>query len=144
LWPKSNNQDATTVRDLRECESLLQAMTMKSEVPDVSFESSYLEAAVGVISGKWKVRIICLLFGGTKRFGELRRSLAGVHRGTLTYELRGLEADGIIRRTQYLTIPPTVEYTLTARGTALKPVFIALSRWNQASRRDPASQTENK
>jgi len=144
LWPKSNNQDATTVRDLRECESLLQAMTMKSEVPDVSFESSDLEAAVGVISGKWKVRIICLLFGGTKRFGELRRSLAGVHRGTLTYELRGLEADGIIRRTQYLTIPPTVEYTLTARGTALKPVFIALSRWNQASRRDPASQTENK
>lgn len=144
MWPKSNNQDATTVRDLRECESLLQAMTMKSEVPDVSFESSYLEAAVGVISGKWKVRIICLLFGGTKRFGELRRSLAGVHRGTLTYELRGLEADGIIRRTQYLTIPPTVEYTLTARGTALKPVFIALSRWNQASRRDPASQTENK
>jgi DNA-binding HxlR family transcriptional regulator len=119
-------------------------MTMKSEVPDVSFESSDLEAAVGVISGKWKVRIICLLFGGTKRFGELRRSLAGVHRGTLTYELRGLEADGIIQRTQYLTIPPTVEYTLTARGTALKPVFLALSRWNQASRKDPASQTENK
>ncbi len=67
---------------------------MKSEVPEVSFESPELEAAVGVISGKWKIRIICLLFGGTKRFGELRRLLAGVHRGTLTYELRGLEADG--------------------------------------------------
>jgi DNA-binding HxlR family transcriptional regulator len=118
---------------------------MKSEVPEISCESPDLEAAVGVISGKWNVRIICLLFGGTKRFGQLRRSLAGVHRGTLTYELRGLEADGIIQRTQYLTIPPTVEYTLTARGTALKPVFIALSRWNQSSqRRDPASQSENK
>ncbi|MGO9087536.1 MAG: winged helix-turn-helix transcriptional regulator [Candidatus Sulfotelmatobacter sp.] len=118
---------------------------MKSEVSEVSFESPDLEAAVGGISGKWKVRIICLLFGGTKRFGELRRSLPGVHRGTLTYELRGLEADGIIQRTQYLTIPPTVEYTLTARGSALKPVFIALSRWNQATKEmRPASPTESK
>jgi DNA-binding HxlR family transcriptional regulator len=118
---------------------------MKSEVPEVSFESPELEAAVGVISGKWKIRIICLLFGGTKRFGELRRLLAGVHRGTLTYELRGLEADGIVQRTQYLTIPPTVEYTLTATGAALKPVFVALSRWNQASKRKrPASPPENK
>jgi DNA-binding HxlR family transcriptional regulator len=118
---------------------------MKSQVPEVSLESLDLAAAVRVIGGKWKVRIICLLFGGTKRFGELRRSLPGVHRGTLTYELRGLEADGIIQRTQYLTIPPTVEYTLTARGSALKPVFIALSRWNQATKEmRPASPTESK
>jgi len=101
---------------------------MKSEVPEVFFESLDLAAAVGVIGGKWKVRIICLLLGETKRFGELRRSLTGVHRGTLTYELRGLETDGIIQRTQYMTIPPTVEYKLTARGAALKPVILALSR----------------
>jgi len=81
---------------------------MKSEVPAIAGASPDLEAAVGVISGKWKIRIICLLFDGTKRFGELRRLLEGVHRGTLTYELRGLEADGIVQRTQYLTIPPTV------------------------------------
>ena len=125
--------------------ALADGMRMKSEVPEVSFESPELEAAVGVISGKWKIRIICLLFGGTKRFGELRRLLAGVHRGTLTYELRGLEADGIVQRTQYLTIPPTVEYKLTATGAALKPVFIALSRWNQGSKtKRPASPTENK
>jgi DNA-binding HxlR family transcriptional regulator len=120
-------------------------MRKKSEGAEVSFESRDLEAAVGVISGKWKIQIICLLFSGTKRFGELRRSLNGAHRGTLTYELRGLEADGIIQRTQYLTIPPTVEYALTARGSALKPVFIALSRWNQATKETrPASSTENK
>jgi DNA-binding HxlR family transcriptional regulator len=100
---------------------------------------------LGTLSGKWKIRIICLLFDGTNRFGELRRLLAGVHGGTLTYELRGLEADGIVQRTQYLTIPPTVEYKLTATGAALKPVFIALSRWNQASKRNrPALPTENK
>ena len=118
---------------------------MKSEVPDAPFESLDLSGAVGVIGGKWKVRIICLLLGGTKRFGELRRSLTGVHRGTLTYELRGLEADGIIQRTQYMTIPPTVEYKLTARGTALRPVIIALSRWVQTiGEARPSSASEKK
>lgn len=118
---------------------------MKSKVPSIDCESSALVSALRTISGKWKIQIIWLLFSGTKRFGELRRSLNGVHRGTLTYELRGLEADGIIQRTQYLTIPPTVEYTLTARGSALKPVFIALSRWNQATKEmRPASSTESK
>ena len=87
---------------------------MKSKAPRLDCEPTDLVTALGRISGKWKMRIICLLFGDTKRFGELRRSLAGIHRGTLAYELRGLEADGIIQRTQYLTIPPTVEYTLTA------------------------------
>src|SRR5713226_3312302 len=118
---------------------------MKSKTPGVDWNPADLVTALKVISGKWKVRIICLLLGGTKRFGELRRSLPGVHRGTLTYELRGLKADGIIQRTQYLTIPPTVEYTLTARGSALKPVFIALSRWNQATKEmRPASLAERK
>src|SRR5260370_34264574 len=118
---------------------------MKSKTPGADWNPADLVTALKVISGKWKVRIICLLLGGTKRFGELRRSLVGIHRGTLTYELRGLEADGIIQRTQYMTIPPTVEYALTARGSALKPVFIALSRWNRASKtKRPASPTENK
>jgi hypothetical protein len=82
---------------------------MKSTGPEIPCESSDVAAAVGAISGKWKTQIVCILFGGTKRFGELRRLLVGIHRGTLTYELRALEADGIIQRTQYLTIPPTVD-----------------------------------
>jgi len=118
---------------------------MKSKVPRLDCEPSNLVTALATISGKWKLRIICLLFGGTKRFGELRRSLTGVHRGTLTYELRGLETDGIIQRTQYMTIPPTVEYKLTARGTALKPVIIALLRWIQAiNETGPPSPPEKK
>lgn len=108
---------------------------MMADAVYANWELSELAApALAVISGKWKVKIICLLFGGTKRFGELRRSLSGIHRGTLTYELRGLEADGIVQRTQYMTIPPTVEYTLTPRGSALKPVLIALSRWSQVTK----------
>lgn len=117
---------------------------MMSKAAYVNWEPSELVPALAAISGKWKVKIVCLLFGGTKRFGELRRSLAGIHRGTLTYELRGLEADGIIQRTQYLTIPPTVEYTLTARGTALKPVVIALSRWSQAANETGSTSAQEK
>ena len=116
---------------------------MTPDAPERLFDPAELVAVIRIISGKWKIRIIGLLFGGTKRFGELRRSLPGVHRGTLTYELRGLEADGIVKRTQHLTIPPTVEYTLTERGAALKPVFIALARWNNVGREIlPSSPTK--
>jgi DNA-binding HxlR family transcriptional regulator len=109
---------------------------MKSKAPRLDCEPSELVAALRKISGKWKVRIICLLFDGTKRFSELRRMLPGIHRGTLTYELRRLEADRIVHRTQYSTIPPTVEYSLTIRGVALEPVLVAVSRWSQSSSRE--------
>jgi DNA-binding HxlR family transcriptional regulator len=80
----------------------------------------------------------------TKRFSELRRLLAGVHRGTLTYELRGLHADGIVSPAQYPTIPPTVEYKLTARGAALRPVLIALQRWSKTQELAVAAEPAEK
>src|SRR6266851_7184005 len=104
---------------------------MKVRGTDFDGNSSDLVRSIKLIAGKWKVKIICHLFGGTKRFSELRRLLAGVHRGTLTYGLRGLHADGIVSRTQYPTVPPTVEYKLTTRGAALRPVLIALQRWSK-------------
>ena len=68
---------------------------MKSKAPRLDCEPSDLVSALGTISGKWKLRIICLLLDGTKRFSELRRILPGIHRGTLSYELPRLEADRI-------------------------------------------------
>jgi DNA-binding HxlR family transcriptional regulator len=69
----------------------------------------------------------------------------GIHRGTLTYELRGLEADRIIQRAQYMTIRPTVEYSLTTLGRDLRPVFVALARWNQVrGKGETTLETENK
>lgn len=116
---------------------------MKLGATDFDGNFSGLARSVGVIAGKWKVKIICHLFDGTKRFSELRRLLPGVHRGTLTYELRGLQADGIIHRTQYPTIPPTVEYKLTTRGTELRPVLTALQRWSNTQKVEaPASRPE--
>src|SRR6266481_7141263 len=69
---------------------------MKVRATGFDCDASDVERAIRVIGGKWKVRIICHLLGGTKRFSELRRLLPGVHRGTLTYELRRLQADSII------------------------------------------------
>ena len=102
---------------------------MNARTPGMDCDPADLVSALQVIGGKWKAKIVYLLFDGKKRFGELRRSLQGMHRGTLSYELRQLEAHGIVRRMQYSTMPPTVEYSLTRRGTALKPVLIALARW---------------
>src|SRR5713101_9649712 len=115
---------------------------MKSKAPRLDCEPSDLVAALRTISGKWKVRIICLLLDGTKRFSELRRMLPGIHRGTVTYELRRLEADWIIQRTQYPTIPPTVEYTLTTRGAALGLVLAALCRWSKSPTREPSNSVQ--
>jgi DNA-binding HxlR family transcriptional regulator len=83
------------------------------------------------ISGKWKVRIVWHLLSGTKRFNELCRLLGGISRGTLTFELRQLQKDGVIDRTQYPTIPPTVEYKLTANGHKLGPILTALDEWSK-------------
>jgi DNA-binding HxlR family transcriptional regulator len=111
-----------------------QRVGVKAKFTTFDLDSVVLSRSVGLIAGKWRVKIICHLFSGTKRFSELLRLLPIVHRGTLTYELRGLQADGIIDRTQYPTIPPTVEYKLTARGTALRPVLIALQRWSNSQK----------
>jgi DNA-binding HxlR family transcriptional regulator len=115
-------------------------LVMKPENPRLDCESSELITALGTISGKWKLRIICLLFDGTELFSELLRGLPGIHRGTLSYELRRLEAQRIIDRTQYPTMPPTVEYTLTVRGTALEALLVALSRWSKLPGEEPCRQ----
>lgn len=109
-----------------------------------SFDVSGAVHSLEVISGKWKARIIGQLLGGTKRFNELHRLLAGISRGTLTFELRQLQKDGVIHRTQYSTIPPMVEYKLTARGEHLKPILTALDQWSKLhvpNDKDPSQTT---
>jgi DNA-binding HxlR family transcriptional regulator len=96
-----------------------------------SFDASAALRGLDAISGKWKVRIVGHLLGGTKRFNELHRLLSGISRGTLTFELRQLQRDGIIDRTQYSTIPPIVEYKLTESAQKLKPILAALDEWSK-------------
>ncbi|MBK9739386.1 MAG: helix-turn-helix transcriptional regulator [Actinobacteria bacterium] len=88
--------------------------------------------ALVALDGKWTILVVRDLLGGTKRFGELRRSLDGISPKTLTDRLRGLEAHGLVERRIYAEVPPRVEYSLTDAGRTLEPVLVALSRWGRA------------
>ena len=81
------------------------------------------------LGGKWAFAIIYTLMDGKKRFSELERSIAGVSTRMLAKELKALEKTGIINRTVFATVPPTVEYSLTPKGLALQPVFIQIQVW---------------
>lgn len=91
-----------------------------------------VEAALGLIGGKWKGVALYHLLGGTLRFNELRRRLPKVTQRMLTKQLRELEADGLLLRQVYAEVPPRVEYRLSPRGRSLEPVILALKAWGDA------------
>ena len=91
-----------------------------------------VETTLTLISSKWKILILRDLMPGTKRFGELKKSIGGVSQKVLTAQLREMETDGLVRRTVYPEVPPRVEYTLTALGRSLKPILDAMWDWGEA------------
>jgi DNA-binding HxlR family transcriptional regulator len=83
-----------------------------------------------VIAGRWKAEIAWTLCGGEpRRFNELRRLLGTVTPKMLAQQLREMERDGIVSRTQYNEIPPRVEYQITEFGQTLGPIFSILAQW---------------
>ncbi|MBP3530989.1 MAG: helix-turn-helix transcriptional regulator [Thermoguttaceae bacterium] len=90
-----------------------------------------VEATLKVVGGKWNVLILRDLIEGTKRFGELKRSVGNVSQKVLTAALRELEANGLITRTVFAEVPPRVEYATTELGRSLKPVLDALRDWGE-------------
>ncbi len=90
-----------------------------------------VEKALNVIGGKWSVLVIKHLFDGTMRFGEIRKSLHNISPKTLTMKLRELEEHGIVTRTIHATIPPSVEYALTAKGLDLRGTIDAMRTWGE-------------
>ncbi|MEV0900789.1 helix-turn-helix domain-containing protein [Actinoplanes sp. NPDC049802] len=92
-----------------------------------------IDAAMDVISGKWKVLILWELHHhGVRRFAELRRGLPGVSEKMLIQHLRQMEEDGLIRRKVYPEVPPKVEYTLTEDGSSLNAALESLGDWGTA------------
>ncbi len=85
-----------------------------------------------LISDKWKVLILRDLLPGTKRFGELKRSVGNVSQKVLTAQLRQMEDSGLLVRKVYPEVPPRVEYTLTDLGYSLKPILDAMLSWGEA------------
>ena len=90
-----------------------------------------VEATIDVIGGKWKPLILWWLHQRTYRFAELRRLIPGITEKVLTQHLRELEADGIVDRRVFATIPPKVEYSLTEYGNSLKQALNAICEWGQ-------------
>ena len=90
-----------------------------------------VETTLTLISDKWKVLIIRDLLSGTKRFGELKKSIGSVSQKVLTSQLRQMEESGLLIRTVFPEVPPRVEYTLTELGHSLKPVLDAMCNWGE-------------
>ena len=90
-----------------------------------------VETTLTLISDKWKVLILRDLMPGTKRFGELKKSVGNVSQKVLTSQLREMEQSGLLIRTVYPEVPPRVEYTLTDLGRSLKPILDAMWDWGE-------------
>ncbi len=101
-------------------------------VPARELPACPVETTLTLISDKWKVLILRDLMPGTKRFGELKRSIGSVSQKVLTAQLRQMEESGLLTRTVYAEVPPRVEYTLTELGRSLKPVLDAMWNWGEA------------
>ena len=102
---------------------------MKKELP-----ACPVEITMGLIGDKWKVLIIRDLLTGTKRFGELKKSLTGITQKVLTNNLRQIEASGLVNRKVYAEVPPRVEYSLTETGWSLKPILDSMVVWGNSYR----------
>lgn len=97
---------------------------MEKNLPDCPVETTLM-----LIRDRWKVLIIRDLLEGTKRFGELKRSVGSVSQKVLTASLRSMEEDGLVQRKIYPEVPPRVEYSLTETGYSLKPILDAMGEW---------------
>lgn len=90
-----------------------------------------VETTLMLIGDKWKVLILRDLMQGTKRFGELKKSVGNVSQKVLTAQLRAMEENGLLTRTVYAQVPPKVEYTLTELGKSLHPILDAMLNWGE-------------
>lgn len=88
-----------------------------------------VETTLMLIGDKWKVLILRDLMNGTKRFGELKKSIGTVSQKVLTAQLRDMEEKRLVERKVYAEVPPRVEYTLTEMGYSLKPILDAMWAW---------------
>lgn len=88
-----------------------------------------VRALFGLTGERWTLPVLSSLRGGKLRFGEVQRAVSGVSQKQLTHTLRSLERDGFVERTAYMTIPPRVEYALTALGDEFARSLVEAGRF---------------
>ena len=101
-------------------------MLKRFKLPDCPVETALL-----LMGDRRKILITRDLLTGTKRFGELRKSLRDISQKVLTDHLRIMEEHGLINRKVYAEVPPKVEYSLTDLGKSLKPIHDAMWKWGE-------------
>ena len=94
-----------------------------------------VETTLTLIGDKWKVLLLCDLMPGTKRFGELKKSVGSVSQKVLTAQLRAMEEKSLVQRKVYAEVPPHVEYSLTELGRSLKPILDSMWVWGEDYKR---------
>ncbi|OCC23036.1 transcriptional regulator [Croceicoccus estronivorus] len=103
-----------------------------AEVPEGGHSPCACKTVTEILSrvgDKWSMQVVMSLAGGTLRFNELRRAIDGISQRMLTRTLRGLERDGLVERTVTPSVPPRVDYALTALGRSLRQPVAELGQW---------------
>jgi len=98
-----------------------------------------LDAALHIISGKWKPLVLFFLRDRPMRYGELKRSIGSVTDKVLIQQLKDLEAHGVLARTDYKEVPPRVDYALTPLGRSLADALVPLCTWGAENMAEVAS-----
>lgn len=94
-----------------------------------------VEMTLQLIGNKWKILILRDLLTGTKRFGELKKSVTGITQKVITSNLRDMESSGLLTREVFPEVPPRVEYTLTDTGYSLEPILDSMYSWGENYKR---------
>ncbi len=98
-----------------------------------------VKLAADILSGKWTTLIVRELLAGTRRYSQLQSALFGISPKILANRLRILEANGLVIREVFPTIPPKTEYTLTTLGREMEHVILAMAQFGQLlAKQDPA------
>lgn len=90
-----------------------------------------VSAVLARVGDKWTILVVVLLGDGPKRFNEMKRIIGGISQRMLTLTLRGLERDGMVKRTVFPTVPPRVDYELTPLGCSLRQAVEGLLSWSK-------------
>ena len=93
-----------------------------------------LASVLSQVGDKWTILVVGVLSLGSSRFNALQRAVPGISHRMLTHTLRGLERDGLVKRTAFAEVPPRVEYTLTLLGRSLTGPLAGLAEWASANR----------
>lgn len=101
-------------------------MIKKENLPECPVSTT-----VSLIGSKWKLLILRDLLTGTKRFGQLKKSLPDISQKVLTESLKSMVDDGIVERVAYSEVPPRVEYSLTDLGESMRPVISVMEQWGK-------------